>query len=186
MKPTRPCPVLAFLVQVVLMVCCSTGGTSPSRAAPSLASSSVSPSAGSTSPSTGKPTFEVKQQAADGPEITILIFDPAGALASARGAMEADESPLITSESEVGPRIGSVPGVPNDLRVLWGGWVCDTSYTIWIGTNEDGGPYIDVTQGPLSNPDCDALGIRRGVVLTFSSPVDATKATGGFHSSVPQ
>lgn len=126
----------------------------------------------------------MKQQGSDGPEITIFIFDPERSLTAARGATERDESPLIASE--VQPRIGAVPGMTTDLRVLWGGWVCDTNYTVWIGTNENGGPYIDVSQGPLSNPDCDALGIRRGVVLTFSSPVDANKATGGFHSSVPQ
>lgn len=189
MKLTAPRIFIVSLVSFVLMAGCTTGGTSPSVASPTLTAPTqnppaASPSTGPTTEPSDKPTFEVKQQGSDGPEITIFIFDPSGSLTAARGATEQDEKPFI--ETEVEPRIGAVPGAPNVLRVLWGGLGCDTNYTVWIGTNELGGPYVDVSQGPPSHPVCDTLGIRRGVVLTFSSPVDATKATGALHSWLPQ
>ena len=157
---------------------------SPSPAFPSPTSLAASPSTGPTLEPTVGPAFGVKQRGSDGPEITIFIFDPTGLLTAARGATEQDEAPLIVTEVE--PRIGGVPDAPNDVRVLWGGGVCDTTYTVEITKDPDGGLHFDVSQGPQSSSTCDSLGIGRGVVLTFKSPVDATKATGAFHSASPQ
>jgi hypothetical protein len=156
-----------LLVSVIALAACATGGRSPSP----IASSGAAPSS--------TLAFEVKQQGSDGSEVTIIVIDDTGSLVSARAATEQDEQPVIDSEIE--PRIGPVPGAPNDLRVLWGGAVCDTSYAAEITTNPDGALHVDVGQGPMASSVCDSLGIRRGVVLTFSAPVDATKVTGEIH-----
>jgi len=183
MRPTAQWLVLALLVSV-LAAGCTVGGVSPGPTSPSPTSPAASASTGPTSEPSDKPTFEVKQQGSNGPEVTVFIFDATHSLMSARGAADKDSSPLIASEVE--PRIGEVPGAPNDLRVLWGGGVCDTAYTVQLTENPAGGLHADVTQGPQSSPYCDSLGVRRGVVLTFSAPVDAMKATGAFHSAMPQ
>ncbi len=133
---------------------------------------------------TEQPAFVVGQQGSDGPEISILIYDSMTQLTSARGATEPDQLPLIKGKGPLW--ISPVPSRSKQLRVLWGGGGCDTTYTVSIGTNENGEVSIDITQGPPSNPECDTLGIRRGVILTFAAQVDATKVTSGFHSSVPQ
>ena len=125
----------------------------------------------------------VQQGAAEGYEVTVVIEDYTTTLRSARGATTADERPLIPSEVE--PRIGPIPDVPDALRVLWGGGVCDTAYTVRISRNDRSGLDFDVEQGALSNPSCDTLGLRRGVILRFSGPVDADSATGSFQSAIP-
>ncbi len=100
-----------------------------------------------------------------------------------RGATEADSQPPIPNEIE--PRIGPVPGRPTELRILWSGGGCDTDYTVRIAGNDAGGMHFNVAQGALANPDCDSLGIRRGVVITFASAVDAATASGAFQAAVP-
>ena len=99
-----------------------------------------------------------------------------------REATDADSHPPIPSEIE--PRIGPVPGRPTEIRILWGGGVCDTEYTVRIAGNDAGGMHFNVAQGALGNPGCDSLGIRRGVVITFASAVDAAPPSGAFQAAV--
>ncbi len=102
---------------------------------------------------------------------------------AARRAKQRDASPPIESDPQ--PQIGADPSIRRDLRVLWRGGICDSTYTIEVTRNPAGGYHVDVRQAPYLSSNCDTIAIQRGVVLKFKSPVDASIATGTFVNALP-
>lgn len=76
----------------------------------------------------------------------------------------ADGQPLPEGTSRVGP----FPGDPSSVVLRWVSSGCDISAELEVDAT---GRRIALTGGLV--PACDAMGVARGLVLTFTSPVDA-------------
>ena len=110
---------------------------------------------------------------------TVELTSQVGAGRSPVRVTVVDRSGSLTSVREIGPSDPPFPGstesgsvyVANgggaDVRLLWIGSVCDGNATVTI---EPGVTAIVVDGG--TRPACDAMGVGRELVLTFSRFVD--------------
>ncbi len=177
-----------WIVALLLVTACGSPPTSPDPTSSPAGSPVTSPTPGPASlppAPTGEPTFKVKHRSLTlgGSVVPIFIYDRTGTIKAARRAKQRDASPPI--ESDLQPQIGADPLIRRDLRVLWRGGMCDSTYTIEVTRNAAGGYHVDVRQAPLLSLNCDTPAIQRGVVLKFKSRGDASIATGTFVSAVP-
>ena len=183
----RSTSLSVWIVALLLVSACGGPPTSPDPAASSPASPVTSPAPTASLPPapTGKATFKVRHRSRTlgGSIVPISIYDRTGEMKAARRAKDRDQSPPI--ESRLQPRLGADPSIRRDLRVLWIGGICDSTYTVEVTLNAAGGYHVDVRQGPYLSGNCDTLAVQRGVVLKFKSRVDASIATGTFVSAVP-
>ena len=147
-------------------------GALPGPAAPSAsvgASSSPTPrlsSDPSTTPEPSAALMQVTLPLGSGHSLILTIRDESGQL---RGVRAATSVELVDRPVPVDTLVYNPGGQPSSqVRLVWGGVICDTAATLAIG------PDIrtwTLTDGP--HPPCDTSNSVRGVVLTFAQPTDA-------------
>lgn len=127
-----------------------------------------SPSVGVWPPAGTTTTIALSSQVGEGqPPVEVAVVDRSGELVSAREVRPGD--PVVRpSDADAAQWVGREPLDPRSLRLGWAGGVCDSRVTVTIETLES----IRIDGGP--QPDCDAMGVGREIILTFARPVDAT------------
>jgi hypothetical protein len=108
--------------------------------------------------------------------LVVSLDDLSGLLVAARPA-------VVPAGTTIPPAYGTKDiaawnpsGQPSaEVLVYWGGVICDTASLLVIGPQA---ASLTVYEGPVRL--CDASNDGRGVILTFSSPVDASGMTTTF------
>lgn len=122
-----------------------------------------------------KTTIDVKLPPVTVRPVTVQIIDQADAIVAARTATDEeigrDPRAWISHPGPVGTgTIDVARGArPNELVIRWTGGACDTTWhlDVWAG------PGLLLRAGDA--PPCDAIGIGRGIVVTFDAAVDPAK-----------
>lgn len=95
--------------------------------------------------------------------IPVEVIDDSGQLTEARAPTAADRERVSRYMPESEIEIASLD--PRSVFVAWVGGLCDRSTTLTIS-----GPRKRLVVAPGPRQACDAIGIVRGVVLTFALP----------------
>jgi hypothetical protein len=173
--------VIDGTVFMMLLVGC--GMPSPSPSAMS-AFGSASPSAVlpvSPSPIAGSPVSSATHEASvpqftvvaaddsGGRPMSLTIIDQEGFIATARAATPEEITPLADRSGMPSMRIAAAVARrdPPGILVVWVGSGCDRSGTVTLSA---GSGQIVVAPDPRGG--CDTIPIYRGLVLTFTIPVD--------------
>ena len=111
----------------------------------------------------------------------LLSFPAQGALKELPGVLN-DQTGLVVSVDEVPPVEAPVvddfmrhdPAMPNAVMIQWLGGACDARVEITVS----GSPYQTILVEPKRQAGiCDAGGISRAILITFSRPIDQQQAT---------
>lgn len=102
--------------------------------------------------------------------LELTIIDESGLLLEARSAAFGEQAPPDPMMSLKGIFAFNPSTVPaNEVRLVWVGTICDRSAELRIAPNVTA---LSITEGPRGS--CDAMGVGRGVVLTFDHAIDAS------------
>ncbi len=166
---SRPAAVAALVVGLLIIaVAAVLLMNSPGMRVGSGASPTASPSATRT-PSVMTASVLLDTRHLD----TVTISDASGLLVGARAATEAE----VRTRPDGGGNPSDVsafnPGgnPTTEVRLVWVGWICDVTERLEIAP---GAASMTVFEGPWEHPGCDAVGVGRGLVLTFARPIDAS------------
>jgi hypothetical protein len=101
--------------------------------------------------------------------MSLTIVDPEGLIATARAATPEEITSLAEGVDPSSSRIAMAvaPTDPAGILIVWEGTVCDKSGSVAIS---GGSGQIVVAPDPRGG--CDLVPIYRGLVLTFTIPVD--------------
>ncbi|MBA2299475.1 MAG: hypothetical protein H0W22_01745, partial [Chloroflexi bacterium] len=115
-------------------------------------------------------TFRFDLVAPEGPVVRMVVSDASRRLIDARSAT-LDELGRPGPDTALG-RLGVDELGPGILLVRWGGVVCDTALELVVEMSAQ----IHLRLRGV-HPPCDAMGIGRGVVLTFADDLDPARVT---------
>jgi hypothetical protein len=128
-------------------------------------------------PPDGSTIVELKSQVGvDRPRARVAVVDLSGSLTSVREARSSD--PPFKGATDIG-RVFVASSGGTQVRLLWIGTVCDGDMTVTI---QRGVAAMDVDGG--MRPGCDAMGVGRELVLTFSGPVDVSGIEVTYHETM--
>jgi len=171
----RACCLTAVVV-AVMVAGCSTLGPSPSSEAitdpPSSAAAAPSaPTTPSASPAASATTTSLVTVQLDPTHVIALtIVDQSALLLGARSATEAEQAPPdpMLPTKNIFAFNPTSESASDEVRLVWVGSICDLTAELQIGPDV---ASMTVTEGPRGS--CDAMGVGRGVVLSFARHVDA-------------
>ncbi|HTS15522.1 MAG TPA: hypothetical protein VMH24_07625 [Candidatus Sulfotelmatobacter sp.] len=142
---------------------------SPTASASSAATPEPSPTPASPSPSASYATTTVTVPLGGTHAVVVTIEDQSGELVGARPMTRAQGYQVPPSYGDSDIAAWNPTGKPStEVWLFWGGVICDTTTQLVIGLDVTG---VMVTDGPY--PACDTSNDGRGLILTFSRPVDA-------------
>jgi hypothetical protein len=154
---------------VVLLVGCVMPAPSATLALGSASPIAASPVSSPTVDASARQLTVVAADDRGGRAMSLTIVDPDGLIATARAATPEEITPLGERISTTSSTIaaGVAPGDPPGILVVWVGTACDRSGTVTLS-----GRSGQIVVAPDPRVGCDLVPTYRGLVLTFTLPVD--------------